>query len=244
MRMLGYEAATSYNQRLGPSGFSPATRLFGTRARVYGELYKNGEFTGWHPDALDAGTEVATRLEIRRAAQEAAARYEHEQLVRTATAARSRVEVNFEVGRRIYFYRKASFQRKPAAAAFAGVFLGPGTIIGMHGSSSVWVQFGGRVYLVAKEHVRAMSPDEEVVDTHRPLREALENLKRAIDNGTEEYEDLTQRSPPSDQLLLLLPRRRRKQKKPHHTLSLATFLRLGSWNTRRSGQDSTGHATA
>ena len=51
MKTVAYEVAHAYNQRPSASGFSPATRLFGTRARAYGEIYKNGEHLGWRLDA-------------------------------------------------------------------------------------------------------------------------------------------------------------------------------------------------
>ena len=56
LRAAAQEVAHCYNQRPGASGFSPATRLFGTHARRYGEIYNNGEHIGWQPDDLDVGS--------------------------------------------------------------------------------------------------------------------------------------------------------------------------------------------
>jgi len=82
-------------------------------------------------------------------AQEAVARRDAEQAVARAMAARTRPERNFVMGSRVYFYRKASFLKKPEESAAKGFFLGPGIVVAPHGPSSLWIQYGGRVYLVA-----------------------------------------------------------------------------------------------
>jgi len=132
----GLEAAYAYNQRPSASGFSPAQRLFGTRPRAFGELFQSGEHQGWHPDALDAGSDLARRLELRREAQEMVARHDHAQLVARSLAARSRVVQDVTVGQRVYFYRKqtpAQRRSDPGGVAARGEFLGPAIVIGKHG---------------------------------------------------------------------------------------------------------------
>ena len=81
MQLCAQEAAHAYNQRPGGCGFSPAQRLFGTRPRAYGDLYQNGEKVGFHPEAVDTGSDIARRLEIRKLAQEVAERRSHEELL-------------------------------------------------------------------------------------------------------------------------------------------------------------------
>ena len=192
--MVAHEAAQAYNQRLGPGGFSPAQRLFGTRARVYGELYHQGESVGWHPEALVEGSEVAARLILRRAAQEAVVEHEHQEAMARTVAARSRVLTQVEPGQRVYFYREVKQKANKATMSREGLYVGPGVVIGMHGAASAWIQYGSRVYLVALEHIRGLTPEEEAMDGP-PLKEALEKLHQALGRSQAEYEDLTGEGP-------------------------------------------------
>ena len=59
----------------------------------------------------------------------------------------------------------------------------------MHGQGSVWVQFGGRCYLVAKEHCRSLSPEEETLD-ETPLKNQMEHINRMLAEPAGEYDDL------------------------------------------------------
>jgi len=143
------EAAHAYNSRPGGSGFTPGQRLFGTRPRAFAEVYRNGEHQGWHPSALDAGTETARRLELRRTAQELTAKRDYSELVARSLAARSRPLTTVVAGERVYFYRKMTPAQKrndPGAEAARGAFVGPGLVVGMHGPASAWVQHGGRLF--------------------------------------------------------------------------------------------------
>ena len=81
MGKLAYEVAQAYNHRVGPSGFSQSQRLFGGRARLYGELYDSGESVGWHPEVLQAGGDMSRRMELRRLAQELVLKAEHKELI-------------------------------------------------------------------------------------------------------------------------------------------------------------------
>ena len=105
MQLCAQEASYAYNQRPGGCGFSPAQRLFGTRPRAYADLYHNGEPAGPHPAAVDVGSDLARRLEIRRISQEVSERKAHEDMLARAAAARSRVLTTVTTGQRVYFYR-------------------------------------------------------------------------------------------------------------------------------------------
>ena len=61
MRIVGFEAATSLNQRPGPTGVSPAMVLFGQRLKLYGELYADGEPVA-PPEAADNASQLGRRL--------------------------------------------------------------------------------------------------------------------------------------------------------------------------------------
>lgn len=103
LQVAAQEAAHAYNERPGASGFSPAIRLFRTRARAYGEICKNGEHIVWHPDALDGGNEIVEQLQLRRVAQQAAERTSHVELVAKSVAAQSCRAVHFGTGQLVFF---------------------------------------------------------------------------------------------------------------------------------------------
>ena len=105
MRMAAWEAAQSSNHKPGRCGVSPAVRLFGQKVKLSNELYERGEPVGWHPEVADDSSELALRLRIRQYAAEAAAKYDAEQAVARAVAARSRPAQHFEPGTKIFFYR-------------------------------------------------------------------------------------------------------------------------------------------
>ena len=72
---------------------------------------------------------------------------------------------------------------------------GTQALIGPHGLSSLWVRIGGRAYLSATEHLRAVTPDEAGClgfDERRQLNELL----RAAREVPENYEDLTSQPGP------------------------------------------------
>ena len=69
MPVVSYEVAHELNQRAGRLGFLPATRVFGQRMKVYGELVEHGEVVP-HPKVVDEGDELARRFIIRASARE------------------------------------------------------------------------------------------------------------------------------------------------------------------------------
>ena len=70
MSTVSNEVAHALNQRAGRFGTPPATRVFGQRMKVCGELMEYGEVVH-HPKVLDEGDELARRLFIRASAREA-----------------------------------------------------------------------------------------------------------------------------------------------------------------------------
>ena len=156
-----------------------------------------------HPDALDAGSDLARRLQLRLSCQQQVVEYEAETLVKRALDARSRPQRNFTIGQRVFFFRVSKSGNPDALRAknFAhGTFVGPGTIIGPHGPNAWWVSYGGRAYLVAPEHLRALGPDDETLEADNGhLRAMVEELNRALAEGrkreTIDFEDLWRQSP-------------------------------------------------
>jgi len=186
MKLTGIEAATSLNQRPGPTGVSPAMMLFGQRLKLYGELYANGE-PMCHPDGGDQSTELGRRLQIRNIVRQATEAHFAKELVRKAVSARTRVVENTSVGEIVFFYRRYPSLKAQKLQAQRGNYLGPGVIIG-HQGSNLWISFAGRCYLVAPEHVRSLAPDE--VASLKPLiRHGLDQLQQA--SKATDFIDLT-----------------------------------------------------
>ena len=65
MSIDSFEVAHALNQRAGRLGMVPATRVFGQRMKVYGELMEHGEVV-LHPKVLDEGDELARRFSVGR----------------------------------------------------------------------------------------------------------------------------------------------------------------------------------
>lgn len=120
---------------------------------------------------------------------ETAAKYQAEQTVARAVAARSRPMRLSEPGQRVFFYRK--YPKQQVTRALFGSYVGPGTVIGLHSTSSVWVQFGGRCYRCAKEHCRLPSPEEEHMDD-TPLKSQIKEINRLLEDNQIEVEDLSE----------------------------------------------------
>ena len=75
-----------------------------------------------------------------------------------------------------------------------GRWMGPGIVLAQHGISSVWVQFGGRLFLVAKEHLRLSTSEEDVLHDDDDQR-LLQELK-TLQARPEVLEDLTGKQVP------------------------------------------------
>ena len=168
-------------------GIHPATRVFGQRLKVYGELMEHGEVVS-HPKVLDEGDELARRFMIRASAREALEEHAASEAIRRAATTRSRPMWTFEPGTLCFFYRHYPGSR--AETAMRGRYLGRAALFGPHGRRSWWVRFGGRAYLCAAEHLRGDTPDEADrlgLDETRQLDELLQ----AAQGVPENYEDLT-----------------------------------------------------
>ena len=69
MSIVSFEVARALNQRAGRLGIPTATRVFGQRMNVSGELMEHGEVV-LHPKVLDEGDELARRFIVRASARE------------------------------------------------------------------------------------------------------------------------------------------------------------------------------
>ena len=193
MSVVSYEVAHALNQRAGRLGILTATRVFGQRTKVHGELMEHGEVVPY-PKVLDEGDELARRFLIRASAREASEEHAASEAIRRAAATRSRPMKTFKP-RTLYFFHR-HYPGKRAETALRGRYLGPAALIGPHGRSSWWVKFGRRAYLCATEHLRGVTPDEADclgIDESRQLDELLKAAQKVPEN----YVDLTSQPGPS-----------------------------------------------
>ncbi len=142
-----------------------------------------------HPEAHNSNTDVARRFALRQFGQELAERYHAEQVLARSVAARSRPATIFTAGRRVFYFR--CYAGKRARQAREGRWYGPALVIGQQGRSAYWVQFGGRLYLCAEQHLRVLNPDEEVL-AQAPIAKAMKDLHKICGRPEVPYEDLTQ----------------------------------------------------
>ena len=106
------------------------------------------------------------------------------ELVRSAIAARSRPLTSHEVGQRCFFYRPYPSDR--AKRLNSGDVLGPATIFGKK-DGNLWVEYGGRPYLCAPEHLRGLSVEEGALE-EPSLQQSLKEIRQVA--AEEEFEDL------------------------------------------------------
>ena len=154
MSVVSYEVAHALNQRAGRLGIPPATRVFGQRMKVHGELMEHGEVIA-HPKLVDEGDELARRFIVRASARDALEEHAASEAIRRAAATRSRPMKTFEPSTLCFFYRHYTGER--AETAMRGRYLGPAALIGSHGRSGSWVRFCGRAHLCATEHLRGVT---------------------------------------------------------------------------------------
>ena len=120
LNIVAYESAHACNQRPGGSGAPPATRLFGQRMKLYGELCINGGDFAAHPDIADPGGELSRRFLIRQVAREELDKYEANQIIARSVAARTRKMPHYEPGSRCFFYRAYPGKQTARAGALHG----------------------------------------------------------------------------------------------------------------------------
>ena len=104
MCVVSYEVAHALNQRAGRLGIPPATRVFGQRMKVCGELMGRWEVV-LHPKVMDEGDELARRSIIRASARAALKEHAASEAIIKAAATRSRPMKAFEPGALCFFYR-------------------------------------------------------------------------------------------------------------------------------------------
>ena len=97
MSIVSFEVAHALNQRAGRLGIPTATRVFGQRMKLCGELMERGEVV-LDPKVLDEGDELARRFIIRASAREALEEHAASEAIRREAATRSRPMKTFEPG--------------------------------------------------------------------------------------------------------------------------------------------------
>ena len=83
-----------------------------------------------------------------------------------------------------------------------GDFVGLGVIFGKK-DGNYWVEYGGRPYLCATEHLRGLSPEEEALEAPH-LRQRLDEIRKIAEQ--EEYDDLTGINPDEGELAQVVQR--------------------------------------
>ena len=139
---------------------------------------------------------MARRLQIRTTAKQAIEKYHARELFKRAVSARTRVLENVGVGDVVFFYRDYPSAKAQKLQAQRGRYIGPGLVIG-HQGGNIWISFSGRCYLVAREHIRGLAP-EEVYTTKPVVRDDLAALKQA--SLAKDYIDLSDQRPPLEDL--------------------------------------------
>jgi hypothetical protein len=96
----------------------------------------------------------------------------------------------------VFFFRCYQTQAGIKAQSARGCFVGPALVIGLQ-SNNVWVSYAGRCYLVAREHLRGLAPDE--VYSNRPtVKQGLVELKAA--SRAKDFIDLSQQAASAEDL--------------------------------------------
>ena len=114
MSIVSYEVAYALNQRAGRLGILPATRVFGQRMKVYGELMEHGEVVP-HLKVLDEGEELARRCIIRASPREALEEHAASVPIGRAAATRSWPLKTSEPGTLCFFDRHHPGKRSQTA---------------------------------------------------------------------------------------------------------------------------------
>ena len=153
-------------------GGSPAQRLFGARARTYGDLYDGGMAVGWHRSA------------VLRPAWGSERRTKTRQLSTSTRSCwppwRPRADrEQREPGQRVFLYRQVKQSKKKDVLAQEGCYVEPAVVVGPHGPASAWAQYGSRLFLVALEHMRSMTFEQEAMDTPQ-MQQALREVHKGL----------------------------------------------------------------
>jgi hypothetical protein len=191
--MLVLIASTSAkNRRPGLSGHSPRSAVFGMDDRLDGSVIDSlldGEQLPAHSQAAsDAGYQRA--LKIRQEAMKAIVDIDHSQRYHRAIAARPDLRGHqvYLPGAQVYYWQAqgAKNRMKGRRRRQQDRWRGPGTVIGHEmrdgiQSNALWISHGGYLRLVAPQHVRPASPEEQISehDSMRRLRSIIEDFARS-----------------------------------------------------------------
>eukprot|EP00959_Pyramimonas_sp_CCMP1952_P352078 7376802-Pyramimonas_sp.AAC.1 len=108
-------------------------------------------------------------------------------MARRAVAARSRgAPAEWTEGERVFFFRPYRTER--GRRVNETEWCGPALVFGRR-NDNVWVQYGGTPFLVAPEHLRPLSPEEQHLAEDADLARSLDEIRQAL--SREEFEDLT-----------------------------------------------------
>ena len=208
MMLVMIASTAAKNRRPGLSGHSPRSAVFGMDDRMDGSVIDSlldGEQLPVHSQAAsDAGYQRA--LKIRQEAMKAIIDLDHSQRYHRAIAARPNLR-GYQVylpGAQVYYWQAqgAKNKMKGRRRRQHDRWRGPGTVIGHEmrdgvQSNALWISHGGHLRLVAPQHVRSASPEEQVSehDSMRRLRSIMEDFSRS----QMEFENLIgQDDPPTD----------------------------------------------
>ena len=194
MKIIGDEAANAKNSLIREHGFSPAQLLFGREPRMVGELHENGEACAFHFQVGDQGTQVAKRMKYRHHARLAFVHAQASALLHRTARNKTRPWKDPQLGDKCFFFREI---RQKGVVGKVPRWLGPGLVVGLQGSSNVWVVFGGRCYLVAQEHCRE-AVGEEALFGRPEVQEAIAIFKDESRDKRFQYEDLADTRMPQD----------------------------------------------
>jgi len=208
MMLVMIASAAAKNRRPGLSGHSPRSAVFGMDDRIDGSVIDSlldGEQLPAHSQAAtDAGYQRA--LKIRQEAMKAIIDLDHSQRYHRAIAARPNLRGHqvYLPGAQVYYWQAqgARSKMKGRRRRQHDRWRGPGTVIGHEmrdgvQSNALWISHGGHLRLVAPQHVRSASPEEQVSehDAMRRLRAIMEDFARS----QMEFENLIgQDDPPID----------------------------------------------
>ncbi|CAK0825609.1 unnamed protein product [Prorocentrum cordatum] len=171
----------------GQCGYSPSLLLFGQKMKFVGECWHEGKAVSYHPCVAEEGDPLARRLKIREHCQQSLIKTRSQELVRRAVAARSRgTPAEWKEGERVFFFRPYRTER--GRRVNEPEWCGPALVFGRR-NDNVWVQYGGKPFLVAPEHLRPLSPEEQHLAEDADLARSLDEIRQAM--SREEFEDLT-----------------------------------------------------
>ena len=192
---LDFAAATTcvaMNDRINESGYSPSQWVIGRCPRRAGSLLNNrvADHLPEH-DAADVHPDFMRRSAFLASARLAQLRLDVDVQLRRAELARARSQpgsLRLGPGDVVYFYRETKAKN---SKLLLKRWHGPATVIGIDGTSAVYVEYRGNTTKCAPEHVRRASPLEELAagDWAAEL-DALASFDiDELDFGADEYPD-------------------------------------------------------